>query len=149
MSGGWFWQALGWVALALNVWGNLALTAKGSARLVIRLASNACWIPYGIVTSAWALLANHLLFSLINAYGWWKWKRKRKRKRKSSQRRGARLTEGGEWGHPGRQLRLDGIPKHRWFAPWGKRGQEAIEAQRVGDLPRRPPASATPREDVT
>lgn len=75
MSGGVFWQALGWVALALNVWGNLALTSKGSGGWIIRLACNACWVPYSLATSAWALLVNHLLFAAINVYGWRKWRR--------------------------------------------------------------------------
>lgn len=75
MSGSLFWQLLGWLALALNVWGNLALTSKGVRGWIIRLACNACWIPYSINTEAWALLANHMLFAGINVYGWRKWNR--------------------------------------------------------------------------
>lgn len=75
MTGGWFWEALGWLALALNVWGNLALTSKGASGWIIRLACNGCWIPYAVATSAWALLANHALFAAINVYGWRKWRR--------------------------------------------------------------------------
>lgn len=73
MQGSVIWQVLGWVAFALNVWGNLALTTKGVRGWIIRIFSNACWIPYGLVTAAWALTANHALFAVINAYGWWKW----------------------------------------------------------------------------
>lgn len=51
------WQLLGWVAFALNVWGNLALTTKGVRGWVIRIFSNACWIPCGVCTGAWARLA--------------------------------------------------------------------------------------------
>ncbi len=75
MNGGALWQALGWLALALNIWGNLALTSKGQSGWIIRLACNGCWIPYSIATAAWALLANHVLFAAINVYGWRKWKR--------------------------------------------------------------------------
>src|SRR5687767_5480804 len=75
MSGGALWQALGWVALALNVWGNLELTGKSTRGWIVRLACNACWLPYSAVTGAWALLANHALFALINVYGWRKWSR--------------------------------------------------------------------------
>lgn len=75
------WNALGWVAAALNVWGNLALTTKGLRGWLIRIACNLCWMPYGVYTRAWALLANHLLFVAINAYGWWKWKRDEERER--------------------------------------------------------------------
>lgn len=74
MTGTIGWQLLGWVALALNVWGNLALTSRGSAGWWIRLACNACWIPYAVYTGAWALLANHCLFAGINVYGWNKWR---------------------------------------------------------------------------
>jgi hypothetical protein len=69
------WTLLGWVAFALNVWGNLALTTKGVRGWIIRIACNLCWMPYGIYTAAWALLANHLVFVAINCYGWWKWSR--------------------------------------------------------------------------
>jgi hypothetical protein len=69
------WSALGWVAAGLNICGNLALTTKGLRGWIIRIACNLCWLPYGIYTKAWALLANHLLFVAINAYGYWKWRR--------------------------------------------------------------------------
>lgn len=69
------WNTLGWVAAVLNVWGNLALTTKGIRGWIIRIACNLCWMPYGVYTRAWALLANHLLFVGINCYGWWKWRR--------------------------------------------------------------------------
>ncbi len=66
---------LGWIAFALNVWGNLALTSKGVSGWIIRLACNVCWLPYAVHTHAWALLANHVLFMAINAYGWHRWTR--------------------------------------------------------------------------
>lgn len=78
MNGNHLWNVLGWVAAALNVVGNLALTTKSVHGWVIRLVSNACWLPYGIVTGAWAITANHALFVLINGYGWWKWTREAK-----------------------------------------------------------------------
>lgn len=77
MSGGAFWQALGWLALGLNVWGNLELTGKTTRGWIVRLACNVCWVPYSVVTGAWALLANHVLFAAINIYGWRKWTRHR------------------------------------------------------------------------
>ena len=75
MTGGVLWQSLGWLALVLNVAGNLMLTTKGPGGWIVRLACNACWIPYSITTAAWALLANHALFAAINVYGWMKWRR--------------------------------------------------------------------------
>jgi hypothetical protein len=73
-----FWEWVGWLAFALNVWGNLALTSMGVRGWIIRLASNACWIGYSVETQAWALLVNHGLFAGINVYGWWKWSRRAK-----------------------------------------------------------------------
>ena len=70
-------ESLGWIAFALNVWGNLALTEKGVRGWLIRIASNLVWMPYGIWTHAWALSANHLLFLGINVYGWVKWNPRR------------------------------------------------------------------------
>lgn len=75
MGGHWAWDFLGWLAFALNVWGNLALTAKGASGWIIRLMCNICWLPYSVQTQAWALLGNHLLFMAINIYGWVKWAR--------------------------------------------------------------------------
>ena len=69
------WTILGWVAFGLNVWGNLSLTTKSKRGWIIRIACNLCWMPYGIYTRAWALFGNHLVFVVINAYGWWKWRR--------------------------------------------------------------------------
>lgn len=69
------WNIFGWAAAILNVAGNLALTTKSLKGWIIRIACNLCWMPYGIYTRAWALCANHLLFVVINAYGWWKWRR--------------------------------------------------------------------------
>jgi hypothetical protein len=63
------WNIFGWVAFALNVWGNWALTTKGLRGWIIRIACNLCWMPYGIYTRSWALLANHLLFIVINCHG--------------------------------------------------------------------------------
>lgn len=65
---------LGWLAFALNVWGNLELTGKSVRGWIVRLACNLCWMPYSVVTGAWALLANHVVFAGINCYGWWKWR---------------------------------------------------------------------------
>ena len=69
------WELAGWVAFALNVWGNLALTNKSTHGWVIRLASNVFWIAYSYDTSAWALLANHVAFGGINVVGWIRWSR--------------------------------------------------------------------------
>lgn len=71
----WLWHAVGWLAFALNVWGNMMLTTKSRAGWVVRLACNVCWLPYAVLTGAWALLANHVLFMGINVLGWMRWRR--------------------------------------------------------------------------
>ena len=66
-------EVFGWVATGLNVWGNLSLTNKNASGWVIRLIANAAWIIYSIAIGGWALLANHIIFAVINIFGYYKW----------------------------------------------------------------------------
>jgi hypothetical protein len=68
-------QAVGVVAFALNVWGNLELTKQGNRGHIIRLMSNACWLVYSPLVGAWALMANHATFAAINVLGFHRWKK--------------------------------------------------------------------------
>lgn len=68
-------EFVGWVAFALNVWGNLALTKVSNRGHVIRLCSNACWLVYAPYTGAWALFANHFTFAGINMLGCYRWRK--------------------------------------------------------------------------
>jgi hypothetical protein len=68
-------QAIGGVAFALNVWGNLELTKQGNRGHIIRLCSNACWLVYSPLVGAWALFLNHSTFAAINVLGFYRWKR--------------------------------------------------------------------------
>lgn len=70
----WWQHAFGWAAMALNVWGNIQLTGKGRAGWVTRFIVNLASIAYAIGLHGWALLANHVAFLGINAWGWWKWR---------------------------------------------------------------------------
>lgn len=74
MNGSIIWQGVGWLALVLNVWGNLQLTGKGRAGWLVRLAVNFLWIGYAFDQQAWALLANHAVFVPINIFGWFRWR---------------------------------------------------------------------------
>lgn len=67
------WRVVGWLALALNIWGNLQLTGKGRAGWLVRLVVNFLWIAYSVDQQAWALLANHVAFVGINIWGWFRW----------------------------------------------------------------------------
>lgn len=71
-------DTLGWIAMALNVWGNLSLTNKNKIGWIIRLVCNAAFIVYSIPLGAWALLANHVIFAIINIHGWRKWSKENK-----------------------------------------------------------------------
>ena len=75
MNDQWAWHVVGWVAFALNVWGNMMLTTKTRAGWAVRLVCNVCWLPYAVLTGAWALLANHVVFMGINVLGWVRWRR--------------------------------------------------------------------------
>lgn len=68
-------QSIGFLAFALNVWGNLELTKVGNRGHIIRLVANAVWIAYSITCGAWALTANHIVFAGINVLGYTRWKR--------------------------------------------------------------------------
>ena len=68
-------QAVGVVAFALNVWGNLELTKQTNRGHIIRLCSNACWLVYSPLVGAWALMLNHGTFAAINVLGWHRWKK--------------------------------------------------------------------------
>lgn len=68
-------QAVGVVAFALNVWGNLELTKVGNRGHIIRLCSNAAWLIYSPLVGAWALFLNHMTFAGINVLGYKRWKR--------------------------------------------------------------------------
>ena len=69
------WNVFGWVAAILNVVGNITIATKSKSGWIIRIIVNLLWMPYGVYTKAWALIANHALFIAINAWGWWKWNR--------------------------------------------------------------------------
>lgn len=69
------YELLGWVALILNVWGNLALAKKSTPGWIIRLVCNFAWIGYSIPFQTWPLLANHITFGFINVYGWLEWRK--------------------------------------------------------------------------
>lgn len=69
-------EMIGWLALALNLWGNLALTSMSRSGWLIRLGSNAAWIVYSPGVGAWPLFANHLTFAVVNVVGWVRWSKK-------------------------------------------------------------------------
>ena len=68
-------QAIGALAFALNVWGNLELTKQTNRGHLIRLAINACWLVYSPLVGAWALMVNHATFAAINVLGFVRWRR--------------------------------------------------------------------------
>lgn len=68
-----FYEVMGWVALSLNVWGNLALAKKDTFGWVIRLLCNIAFIIYSFYFKIYPLLVNHIIFAFVNIYGWYKW----------------------------------------------------------------------------
>lgn len=69
-----YFETIGWLALGLNIWGNMALTQKSTKGWLIRLACNIAWIIYSSIFGVYPLLINHIIFAGINIYGWRKWK---------------------------------------------------------------------------
>ena len=74
-DGAGLWQVFGWVAIGLDICGNVLLGAKRQSGWLVWIVCNACWVPYAIASSSWAVLANHVVFGLFNVYGWYKWRR--------------------------------------------------------------------------
>lgn len=70
-----FYESMGWFALILNIWGNLALAKKSTLGWLIRLACNIAFIIYSTAFSVWPLLVNHIIFAGINIYGWFLWRK--------------------------------------------------------------------------
>lgn len=68
-------EIAGWAAMLLNLWGNLSLISKSKTGWIVRLVSNVGWVAYSVHTGAWALLANHLTFAVVNIVGWVRWSR--------------------------------------------------------------------------
>ena len=68
-----FYEAMGWIALCLNVLGNLDLANKSIRGWIIRLACNVTFILYSYDYAAWPLLVNHIIFMFVNVYGFYKW----------------------------------------------------------------------------
>jgi nicotinamide riboside transporter PnuC len=73
-------EFIGWVALCLNISGNLALTQKSKIGWLIRLACNFTWIIYSFNFDVYPLLVNHIIFSFINVYGFIRWAKEEKNK---------------------------------------------------------------------
>lgn len=77
MGSGWFrWQEwVGFVACALNVWGNWALADKNARGWWIRIASNAAQLAYALFVWSPYLIVNAVTFGGINVHGIVKWRR--------------------------------------------------------------------------
>ncbi len=73
-----WYVVVGYLAVVLNVWGNLMLANLKSAGWVVRILTNVTWIVYSIYAKdGLPVMANHLTFFAINVWGWYKWKEAR------------------------------------------------------------------------
>ena len=72
--------AIGYVALALNVGGNMLLAHKNIWGWVVRIVTNVAWITYASqIEGGDPMVANHAVFFMINMYGLRKWRTKEKK----------------------------------------------------------------------
>lgn len=69
------YEIIGWIALILNIIGNLALAKKSISGWIVRLACNAAFIIYSYFFNVYPLLVNHIIFAFVNIYGWLEWKK--------------------------------------------------------------------------
>lgn len=72
------WQEwVGFLAVALNVGGNLLLTRKDARGWAVRLVCNVAQLAYAILIASMSLSVNALVFALINVVGVVRWRRGR------------------------------------------------------------------------
>lgn len=68
-------EAVGYLAFALNVGGNLLLARRNIWGWVVRLATNVAWIFYAAqVPGGGPMWVNHLVFLGVNLYGFVLWR---------------------------------------------------------------------------
>lgn len=67
------YESIGWLALGLNIWGNLGLAKKNISGWIIRLLCNVAFIIYAYFFGVWPLFVNHVIFAGVNIYGWLEW----------------------------------------------------------------------------
>lgn len=72
-------EATGYFATALNVAGNLMLAKMSIRGWIVRMVTNVVYIVYALqISQGLPVVANHVLFLGINAYGLWQWRRQAK-----------------------------------------------------------------------
>jgi nicotinamide mononucleotide transporter len=64
---------LDWIALAFSVIGIVLNADRNIWCWPVWLLSNLFWILYSVKTKQKALFTLWAVFSVFNAYGWWKW----------------------------------------------------------------------------
>ena len=70
--------AIGYLAFALNVAGNLLLVHKRWQGWAVRIVTNVAWIAYAAqIDDGGPVVANHAAFMAINLYGLSKWGKKK------------------------------------------------------------------------
>lgn len=68
--------AIGYLATALNVLGNLMLAHKNLLGWLVRLAVNALYVVYAAqIDDGGPMVANHVVFAAINVHGFVLWRR--------------------------------------------------------------------------
>ncbi len=69
-------EIIGYVATALNIWGNLLLAKQSIQGWLVRLATNVVYVVYALqIDQGLPVVANHVLFFGINLYGLRQWKK--------------------------------------------------------------------------
>ncbi|KKM72272.1 hypothetical protein LCGC14_1422200 [marine sediment metagenome] len=66
-------EIVGFLAFALNVFGNLLLAWKRIEGWIVRIASIVLWGIYAYQIWSPSMIANAMTFFCINLYGWRKW----------------------------------------------------------------------------
>lgn len=70
-----YFEAIGFIAVGLNIAGNWMLANKNARGWGIRLACNAAQLLYAVLIGSPSLTASAVTFAAINVHGAVKWKR--------------------------------------------------------------------------
>lgn len=66
-------ELVGYLAVGLNILGNLLLTSKSARGWYIRITSNVAQLIYALCIASWPITSNALIFMPINLLGLYRW----------------------------------------------------------------------------
>ena len=66
-----------WVVVVVSVFGTWLNARKDVRCFPIWIATNVCWVAYGVHKQALAMSVLFLIYTGMSIYGWWFWKKEK------------------------------------------------------------------------